>query len=124
MKILDLTTDMIIDFTGSAKLADETLEFVDNRGVRYRRDDEVLVSSRGVKFKAVFGFRLDRLTDAEKDILEKAYRDRENFICVPDVEDKPDEAFVMRWASDFEWTDTTPTNWGQGKTIQGEFREI
>ena len=42
MKILDLTTDMIIDFTGSAKLADETLEFVDNRGVRYRRDDEVV----------------------------------------------------------------------------------
>ena len=84
MKVLELGTHtVLIDFTDSAKLADAILEFVDSRGVRYRRDDEALVSSRGVKFKAVFTFRLDRLTDAEKDISEKVYRDREKFHLYP-----------------------------------------
>ena len=125
MQILELGTNTVLaDYTDSPKLYDFTPRFIDAGSQSYRRGDRKLVSNDSNTFKAELTFEFQRLTQAEVDALEAIYRSREPFICVPDQIDEPEEVYIVRWTSTFDWQDTLKTDWSQGKSLQAIFREV
>lgn len=125
MQLLELGTNtMLVDFTDSPKLYDLTPRFIDAGSQSYRRGDVRLVSNDSGKYKAELTFEFQRLTQAEVDALEAIYRGREHFICIPDPIDEPEKAYIVRWASGFERSDSVPTNWSLGRSLSVVFREV
>ena len=125
MQILELGTNrVLIDFTDSPKLYDFTSRFIDTSSQSYRRADRKLVSNDSNTYKAELAFEFRRLTQVEVDALKAIYRVREHFICVPDPIDEPEKAYLVRWVSPFDRSDTVFTDWSQGRNLQAVFREV
>ena len=125
MQFLEIGTNtVLVDFTDSPKLYDFTPRFIDAKRQRYRRNDQQLVTNDSKTYKAELTFEFRRLTQAEVDRLEAIYRQRENFICIPDPIDETEKVYIVRWASGFDIQDTIKTDWTQGKSLQAVFREV
>ena len=125
MQFLEIGTNtVLVDFTDSPKLYDFTPRFIDAKRQCYRRNDQQLVTNDSKTYKAELTFEFRRLTQAEVDRLEAIYRQRENFICIPDPVDEPEKAYIVRWTSGFDTQDTLQTDWTQGKSLQAVFKEI
>lgn len=90
---------------------------------QYRRYDRRLVSNTSASTRTELTVQWERLAQEHVDALEVLYRSGDRFTVIPDVEFAPDQAFRMRWASPFAFTDST-RNWELGKSGRAVFQEV
>ena len=126
MKILEISTNRVLaDFIGDP---DTILSFrprlMDAGRQHFRRNDQQFIPNDSRTYKVELTFKFQRLTQDQEIALEAIWRSRKSFICIPDPIDEPKKAYIMRWTSPFDFQDTVPTDWSQGKSGQAVFREI
>ena len=123
MQILEVgTNNLLADLSEKAKMVEP--DFVDAGAGRYRRGDTRLVSDDSPDTKGEFRVEFERLSESELGSLRTVYRDHAVFIMVPDRESEPLKAYLCRWASGLDFTDTAASNWSVGKSVRAVFREI
>lgn len=126
MKILEIGTNKVLaDFTEDPdKILNFRPRLMDAGKQRYRQDDQKFAAKDSRPYKVELTFEFQQLTQDQEAALEAIWRSRGSFICLPDAIDEPKKAYIMRWTSPFDFQDTVPTDWSQGKSGRAIFKEI